>query len=545
MSFNFAGKLDRSKLFVVVFDVNDRLHLDFIVAAANLRSKIYGIEQLYDRKEIAEIIMLAEKTQNEYLIPTEIWYIVFSYLRLGDLKNVSLVCKEFYEIIAVSTELMKKFQISLAGESDPIRFHRIMGKSSRKHQKLKIKRVDLDSLALEFFIDNPIRDLVLAYTDCSEDKLLQILHAVKTTLETITLRDAYVRSDTISDSTYDREQPIIEWKKLKIVKLWGLQYRALDYLPSNIQEIEYFCYGSDHVVSPVDYISKQKKLRKFRLINLLANRFESPLEFSTCEFKLDFLELMQKWEDGPFLQSQYDYLKIIIWSDLSLEYQALAAVINQMKMLERLELQCEINFPQNENPIRMSCPTLKIFNYSGDRLKVQETRLLLQGFPNLEDLAGSDLAPPALVALLISKYNKKLKILELNLTNEMIRVAVMPNLLEFQISENLITDGNINAIRCFFQSCPNIEKIMFWCWDPITQYSFETILKETKNLKVLIVRNGSELPGNVIELNEHLLKKLTTLKIYKFSGKVEEANTILGKHLGLRSFITALPEWGE
>lgn len=174
--------MDRPKL-LVIFDVNDRLHLDFIVAAANLRAKIYGIEQLYDRKEIAEIIMLAEKTKNVNLFPTEIWCIIFSYLHVYDLKNVSLVCKEFCEVIADSTALMKKFKICLKEKSDPILFHQIMAKSSRKYLNIDIESVDLGSWNLDFFFDNPIRDLTLAYTNCSEETLLQIWNAVKSLKE--------------------------------------------------------------------------------------------------------------------------------------------------------------------------------------------------------------------------------------------------------------------------------------------------------------------------------------------------------------------------
>lgn len=37
----------------IVFDVNEPLHLDYVVAAANLKAEIYGLQQMRDRAAIA------------------------------------------------------------------------------------------------------------------------------------------------------------------------------------------------------------------------------------------------------------------------------------------------------------------------------------------------------------------------------------------------------------------------------------------------------------------------------------------------------------
>lgn len=39
-----------------MFDVNDPMHLDFIVAGANLKAKLYSLEQVSDRAAIAEMV---------------------------------------------------------------------------------------------------------------------------------------------------------------------------------------------------------------------------------------------------------------------------------------------------------------------------------------------------------------------------------------------------------------------------------------------------------------------------------------------------------
>lgn len=45
------------------FDVNDPTHLDFIVAGANLKAKLYSLEQVRDRAAIAEMVKTIDVPQ--------------------------------------------------------------------------------------------------------------------------------------------------------------------------------------------------------------------------------------------------------------------------------------------------------------------------------------------------------------------------------------------------------------------------------------------------------------------------------------------------
>lgn len=40
----------------LTFDVNEPLHLDYVNAAANLKAKVYGLPQVYDRKVVADLV---------------------------------------------------------------------------------------------------------------------------------------------------------------------------------------------------------------------------------------------------------------------------------------------------------------------------------------------------------------------------------------------------------------------------------------------------------------------------------------------------------
>lgn len=49
------------------FDVNNALHLDYILAAANLKAEVYGIPQNRDRQAIAEIVKKIVVSKEKYL----------------------------------------------------------------------------------------------------------------------------------------------------------------------------------------------------------------------------------------------------------------------------------------------------------------------------------------------------------------------------------------------------------------------------------------------------------------------------------------------
>ena len=45
---------------VLVFDINDSLHVDYIFAAANLKAEIYGLAQLRDRDAVLALVQTVE-----------------------------------------------------------------------------------------------------------------------------------------------------------------------------------------------------------------------------------------------------------------------------------------------------------------------------------------------------------------------------------------------------------------------------------------------------------------------------------------------------
>ena len=50
------------------FDVNNLLHLDYVVAAANLKAEVHGIQQVRDRKQIAKLVQAIEVCVNNEIL---------------------------------------------------------------------------------------------------------------------------------------------------------------------------------------------------------------------------------------------------------------------------------------------------------------------------------------------------------------------------------------------------------------------------------------------------------------------------------------------
>lgn len=153
-----------------------------------MRAERFQIPQLRDRKKIAEWIAAHEERKTrwdgngENILPNEIWNLIFSKLRAADLKNVTLVCTKFSEIINNSLELMEKFWIILEETANPHLFRQVMANSSRKYQNFSVDNLNQDhSFDLEFFKINPIKIFSVSGT-CSKDILLKIWEATHGTL---------------------------------------------------------------------------------------------------------------------------------------------------------------------------------------------------------------------------------------------------------------------------------------------------------------------------------------------------------------------------
>lgn len=140
-----------------------------------------------------------------------------------------------------------------------------------------------------------------------------------------------------------------------------------------------------------------------------------------------------------------------------------------------------------------------------------------------------------------SKLNKKLKIMKLHNyrwdweTRAKIEGTSnsMQNLVEVEFHCRKLR--SIFVVSNFFESCPNVTKITIK--GDINQDDFNAILTKATNLKFLHIHDGSELPSNILELNEHLLNNLEVLRISHIRWLTEKSEMMLAKHPTLRSYI--------
>lgn len=129
--------------------------------------------------------------------------------------------------------------------------------------------------------------------------------------------------------------------------------------------------------------------------------------------------------------------------------------MNQMKNLEKLTL---LRYTPREvsDLTNLFCPTLKSFKiYEEFPHDILES--FLKGFPNLED--SEFIGCAAKIPDIVSKFNKKLKILKLDPCSLSINLAgvSMPNLMELEI--NCYQKWSILVDFNFFESFPNVKKI--------------------------------------------------------------------------------------
>lgn len=50
-----------------MFNVDEELHLDYVLAAANLKADVYGIEKVTDRTQIRELVNAVEVNTSPFI----------------------------------------------------------------------------------------------------------------------------------------------------------------------------------------------------------------------------------------------------------------------------------------------------------------------------------------------------------------------------------------------------------------------------------------------------------------------------------------------
>lgn len=471
---------------------------------------------------------------SENFLPEEIWCSIFSNLQYEDLISLSLVCRAFYQIIANSTNLMDNFQIALNKKKG---FRQFLDESPRKYQNLRFINANFNKWTLDSaFLDMlgmRIRHLVLEKIICPEDKLISILNAVSESLESLEINSISVKFPTkkknASNTNDSMQKQTIEWKNLKFFGANNLDSRLIKLFSS--KTIEKFVYSFDN-------------LENLRLISM---DFVNQLSHLNC-LDLDLLDF-----ELPIFS--HDFLKILKIQASCLDLDDLAKTINQLKSLEELVVSAErCRFFYDFKKI---CLTLKSFKYySPTRLASDDAEHLLDGFPNLEELVlqyRTYVRCQSIVPV-ISIFIQSLRKLEIS--TYMFRDAKgvsMPTVVEIKICDNKLEKCDalydVKWRRCeyecgssclygLFKVCPNLEKFVTDRTTIICEKYFEAILNNSRNLRTLVIENGSGLSANIIERNQQRLSTLEVFELYQFTQDIEKSKTVLDKYRDLKSYIT-------
>ena len=92
---------------------NLQKNLDGLLAQNLTKMKIsYGLEKVENVYMKIYLPFLIKEKKNNMQIPVEVWTLIFTYLRLNDLIEISCVCKEFYYLSEKNRFYVKRLQES-------------------------------------------------------------------------------------------------------------------------------------------------------------------------------------------------------------------------------------------------------------------------------------------------------------------------------------------------------------------------------------------------------------------------------------------------
>lgn len=367
-------------------------------------------------------------------LPNEILVKIFGHCKVLPL---TLVSKQFNDIISNTPSLMKKFHLLITERSKNLE----IAQSKRKHQKVLIKfNYKIDSSILEVLktFKDQLKNLELMRCILTEDLFVQIMESLPN-LETLSIYTTYLKSNLLLCE--DVMKPLECMRHLKI-----LNFRNSD------QKFLYLL----------------KKSNPISTINISL-----PHQYP-CNVVTDFLEDHQDVE----------IIENLMVSEI--EQTILLHVLSNMKNLKKLCLEIDKIQMDEVRNLEIENTTIQTLNLYGSPLDPVDFNTIIGFFKNLITLEieiNSVLEPINMVQLQRSAPRiKSLKIM--NCYGDFFNHITLPNLKVFEIYDiSSFTPADwIN----FSQRNTKIE-VLTVKDESVTNEIFMTITQELRNLRYLEV----------------------------------------------------------
>lgn len=484
--------------------------------------------------------------------PQEVWEQIFRYVSsVRDLKTLSLVSKSFYQLIGKSPELMKNFVLKFSAKPKD---GRLIRKSCRKYQILKIHERDFRAFSVLSMLNNkPIKWIKLQHTAIRRDCVGRFFEVFQNTLEYVelgTTKFNKVPPDALGlyPKVSAEEQKTIQ--KLSLPKLKHLKYIFGDYnlcyfMPDTLESLRVRYEDGLHCTTQMltEFLAGQTHLKKLvleyhgRFNILFPNQdIETKPEF---KFKLEHLSIKNnnflvfpKTLLNDIAISQRAHLKILRLINIDLDGKDLVNLLNSVERLEELELLSTKTIRLSYGS-KINCPTVKYLKITHPRGKNMWN--LIRGFPNLKELHlgfGVD----SLNLRNISRNNPKIQKLAISkYRDEQFKNVTFRQLKSIEIKSLFLKTDNFQCLE-LLRNHRQLREIKLNFKTPLLLNELREVLK-SRNLKVLEIRNGSELMKvGSQRYQADLFKNLEILKIYNCADMSEKIRKQITLHPGLKSY---------
>lgn len=479
------------------------------------------------------------------LYPDEVWESIFTYSSVPDLKNLSLVCSNFYHLIGNSSDLMKNFVLKFNAKP---KNGRLIRKSCRKYQILRVADRKFRAFSVLAMINKPIKWLKITHTEIVKEDIPKFFQIFVNSLEYLELGTTRF-SNPNQMGVFRKLEPhelenteIIPFQKIKHLKYIYGDFNLFFFMPKTLESLRVRYEDGMHCNTNflLEQIKDQENLKKL----VMEYRFQNPYDgnvkedFSKIKFKLENLSIkVEAMLTFPnvilsFVNSQSLNLKTLRLLYTPMTGPELASTLNNMRCLETFELASRHAIRMGNSEV--SCPSVKYLKITHPKGKNMWT--IIRGFENVEELIfGFDV--DLLNLKVISRNNLHIQKLRLpKYKDEFFQNASFRSLKKIQI-DSLFKKKEDFKFDILLRNHPQLEEMVLNFKVPIPQKQFKRILQKARNLKVLEIRNGSQLSKHAFEDVIVLLKKLKVLKIYNCPQIVESSRKKLASILSLKSYL--------
>jgi hypothetical protein len=366
------------------------------------------------------------------------------FARSGNLKNLSLTCKYFHDLISKSRQLMKRFELNIVGKSctDKVkRNYNQQNLSTILKSKRKYSRI---GFYLIYSYDKRYSQLLHYFKDS-----ITKIEFVNCGLKPFTLAETFKTVGGLEDFCFNfssfsptakRHVDVSKFGKFKCVFILNEDemndISILHFLPETEMlevVVDYLEYDDLK-----QYLEKQTNLTKFS-IELRVGNFSL---FPEIINNLNLIELKIRTETAHqrrlnqstinFIKSQAKTLKRLSIERFDIDLNDIQSLLEPMEVLECLELTCSLFHCAYTSSLlvtkKFTCPKLRKLTPD-----FNDDFSLVDKFPNLEELEISFFSQPKVIVAAAQHCQRIKKLVLQSFDEASLSTAFFPELVDLKI----------------------------------------------------------------------------------------------------------------